>query len=425
VFRATQQLQYLRSGLTHRTALRANVVKLRVKHLSLPSFLTWLVVLGLCHSRASWATLPADSALAIEEPDASHRPPTSAWQKEILLEPKTIKPSSKTLRTRLEAEKQRPEISEPVVLRLKTTELRPLLAQLASDKVFKKLTTVEEYSFLLMKNLENRLERRSPQNQNVNTKATAAAFLTLRSSDLEWIDLEKLSTVLSYPSLEPYIAMEELRELQKSDPAAILRWQTHFGARFDEMREKVSRWLTADANALQMPVSALLPDHMKNLLGRYSPFRGRNCFATALQFAEPNIIQTKNINMMREAGHSLALINHDEFSHALWLGYDELTQQQLGSGLKFGDVIVVIDASEGTTYSSFKHAAVHMAGDIYFHKPSKSASTPIEFARWKDIVQTWKPLVKQLDFRFFRPRPGVRLQGQNPSIAIEKIKWNR
>lgn len=251
------------------------------------------------------------------------------------------------------------------------------------------------------------------------------ALLTLSHQDLSWIDLEKLSQALAYPSLDPFIPVDEIRSLKSSDAIVNQRWKSHFGSRFNEIRGRAESWLENNPAALQMPFSALLPDHMRTLLGRYSPFRGRNCFATALQFADSNIIQTKNINMVREAGHSLALINHDEFSHALWLGYDELSLQQSTLGLEFGDVVAIIDAKDAGAYTSFKHAVVHIAGDIYLHKPSKSASSPIEFVRWKELVQTWTPLLKQFDVRFFRRRPASRLNEQSPELAIEKIRWNR
>ena len=363
--------------------------------------------------------------LVVEDTVASTTPPPSRWERDLFLEPKTIRPSQKTLKARIEAEKKKPEISEPIVLRLKTTELRPLLAQLATDSAFKKISRSERANFQLMRNLETRIEKKASDAVEIKDQRPTVALLTLSHQDLSWIDLEKLSQALAYPSLDPFIPVDEIRSLKSSDAIVNQRWKSHFGARFNEIRGRAESWLENNPAALQMPFSALLPDHMRTLLGRYSPFRGRNCFATALQFADSNIIQTKNINMVREAGHSLALINHDEFSHALWLGYDELSPQQSTLGLEFGDVVAIIDAKDAGAYTSFKHAVVHIAGDIYLHKPSKSASSPIEFVRWKELVQTWTPLLKQFDVRFFRRRPASRLNEQSPALAIEKIRWNR
>lgn len=371
------------------------------------------------------AQSPNNSNLVVEDRAADLTPPPSRWLKEIYLEPKTIRPSTKTLKARIEAEKKKPEIAEPIVLRLKTTELRPLLAQLANDNAFRKLTNSQKYNFAVMKNLEARIEKKASDAQDHPSRKPAVALLTLSTTDLGWIDLDKLSHALAYPSLEPFLPVDEIQSLKRSDSSTRERWMSHFGARYAEVKGKAEQWYENNSGVLQIPFAALLPEHMKNLLGRYSPFRGRNCFATALQFADPSIIQAKNINMIREAGHSLALINHDEFSHALWLAYDELTPQTVGQGLKFGDVIAIIDGNDRSAYTSFKHAAVHIAGDLYLHKPSKSASSPIEFVRWKELVQTWNPLVKQFEVRYFRHRAGSRIQEQSPTSAIEKLKWNR
>jgi len=382
-----------------------------------------LLALSLVPLKIS-ANNAGNSNLIVEDNAAATTPPASRWTNLLFLEPKTIRPSQKTLKARIEAEKKKPEIAEPIVLRLKTTELRPLLAQLASDTAFRRLTRSEKASYKLLRSLESRIEKKASDAVDKSSKPSIA-LLTLETADLSWLDLDKLSHALVYPSLMPYLPVDEVRALRKSDESVVSRWSNHFAGRFKEIRGRAERWLENNPGAMQMPLDELLPDHMKNLLGRYSPFRGRNCFATALQFADPGIIQAKNINMVKEAGHSIALINHDEFSHALWLAYDELTPKQAALGLEFGDVMAIVDAHDATSYTSFKHAVVHIAGDIYLHKPSKSASSPIEYVRWRELVQTWQPIVKQFDVRFFRRRPGFKINEQSPSLAIEKIRWNR
>lgn len=387
--------------------------------------IVFAIVTLLASPQFALANAQSANNLVVEDHAASTTPPTSRWGHEIFLEPKTIRPSQKTLKVRIEAEKKKPEIAEPIVLRLKTTELRPLLAQLATDAAFRKLNRSQKSNFQLMRNLETRIEKKASDAVNAQTSRPTVALLTLSHTDLNWLDLEKLSQALAFPSLEPYIPVDEIRALKRKEPLVTQRWNVHFAGRFNEIRGRAEQWLESNPAAMQMPFSALLPVHMRTLLGRYSPFRGRNCFATALQFADSSIIQTKNINMVREPGHSLALINHDEFSHALWLGYDELTREQAGLGLEFGDLVAIVDSADSGSYTSFKHAVIHIAGDIYLHKPSKSASSPIEFVRWKELVQTWSPLLKQFDMRFFRRRPAARLNEQSPDLAIEKIRWNR
>lgn len=389
---------------------------------SLFSSFTCLFVVKFSH-----AATPASTNLVIENRVLNAASaPASQWSQELFIEPKTIRPSAKTLRARIEAEKKKPDIAEPIVLRLRTTELRPLLAQLANDTAFRAFTSsISSSHFSFLQDLEKRLDKKTFDSTEDANSTNVQALLTLNPTDLSWIDLEKLSHALAYPSIEVFLPSDEITALRNGEPQTLGRWNLHFGVHFNQARNHAERWLESHPRDLQMPLRELLPEHMRNLLGRYSPFRGRNCFATALQFADPNVIQAKNINLVREAGHSLALINNDEFSHALWLGYDELRPFQVDAGLQFGDLIAVVDNDEGRAYTAFKHAAIHVAADIYFHKPSKSASSPIEFIRWRDLVQTWSPLVKQFEVRYFRRRTGTHLQERGSNLAIENINWNR
>jgi hypothetical protein len=119
------------------------------------------------------------------------------------------------------------------------------------------------------------------------------------------------------------------------------------------------------------------------------------------------------------------MINNDEFAQALWLGYRELEPVEILEGLKYGDVIAFLDRTEGDSYTGLKHAAVHVAADVYLHKPSKSASTPIEFTRWTNMVRIWGGLARELDYKVYRRLPSGSLRQRNSQIAIEKIFWSQ
>ena len=323
-----------------------------------------------------------------------------------------LAPSARTLKARIEAMVSHPDVAEPIGLKVNTLKPEPLLRQLGSER--------------MIQQLQNSFESNSTLNQfkrKVTNRIHDSKF-NLEPADLEWLDLEKLSQTLKQETTQGQFSVADW-EWMSQDKDLLPFVEEHFGTFWPEVKSEISSYLEQNKFAREIPVALLIPVHMQKMLGKYSPLRGRNCFATALSFNDRNVENMANINLVREPGHHKSLINSDEFAQALWLGYTELSSEEYVDGLKLGDVVAFVEGTEGNSYQSLRHAAVHVGGQVYLHKQSKSAASPIEFTTWKELVGIWAPLTRDLQVKFYRRLPGLPLKGQNAKSAIEKIHWTQ
>jgi hypothetical protein len=348
----------------------------------------------------------------IERPDGKPVPsaPLSAFPFSVRVSPLLIAPTAENLRERILALRKKPRLAEPVVLRVNTDDSAAIIEQLAKVKISEQLNTRNGSS------LSSRFQR-------VVLSRVDQGRLSLVPNDLRWLDLAKLSSTLAQNSVSPFLNIKDLKKSEQDDVLKE-RLLQHFQDDAPSIERKIKQYVLANPRATEVPFEVLLASHSRNNLGKYSALRGRNCFGTALGFHDANVERLHNINIVREEGHTLSLINNDEFAQALWLGYRELEQKEILAGVQYGDIVVFSDATEEGSFAALKHAAVHIAGDIYFHKPSKSASSPVEFVRWSTMARTWTNLTQQLNYRFFRRLPNGPLRNKNSEIAIEKILWS-
>lgn len=334
--------------------------------------------------------------------------PPSQWPYEMLQEKTKLLPSQKVLRSRLQATLAYPEIADPLVIRLKSNDARRLLKQLGNKEALAAMNSTSARPFL--EKFTQGLRKRVNESK-----------LSLAAEDLNWIDLEKLSKTVSQTSTEPLMSRAVWAKI-KNDASVAQYAESHFGAKWPRISKKVERWI-AQGNTGDIPLTLFLPDHLEDEYGNFSPYRGRNCFATALSFADKKVVSRSHINPVREPQHDRWMINADEFANALWLGYYELDGQEIVEGLKLGDVVVFYDeAEEG--YRSLRHTAVHIADTIYFHKQSKSATTPLEFVDWSKLVSTWSGIAKKLEYKVYRKLPMGVSRYQKPAAAFEKVYWS-
>jgi hypothetical protein len=356
-----------------------------------------------------------------------------------------LAPSPANLRARIQALDTKPDFAEPVMLRFNTLEPGPILEQLARQSVAEKLLTREAARL--------KADFRASILSRIKDMR-----LSLEPRDLVWIDLQKLSATVAQTSVMPFLSLSLWRQAL-DDPHQSSDLRDHFGDRMGTVVREVERQANGEqsetpgvpalprttgllaepgtatsaapeatasrARGQTIALDAFLPAHVRDLLGRYSPLRGRNCFATALSFSDARVELMRNINLVREEGHHAAMINNDEFAQALWLGYRELDGTEILEGLMFGDVVAFLDLSDGESYVALKHALVHVAGDVYLHKPSKSASSPIEFTRWNDVARTWATLARDLDYKVYRRLPIGSLRQSKSQNAIENIHWSK
>lgn len=321
-----------------------------------------------------------------------------------------LAPTAAVVRMRLEASLTRPEVADPIVLRLKTNDARKLIQQLGNSAAIDALSFPTSARAYLTKFTERMRQR------------VRNMRLTLLPEDLAWIDVYKLSQTLAHPTTTATITESTWKKL-KEDPKLTADANEFFQGRFPAIRKKVERWRRSNKGE-DIPVKLLLPDHLQNLIGYFNPYRGRNCFATALSFFDKQVVGRPTVNIVSEPQHDRGMINSDEFSHALWLGYYELSGQEIIGGLRFGDVVVFVDDGQEDDYRAFRHAAVHVAHNLYFHKQSKSAASPIEFVDWGRLVTLWTPLTKKLDYKVYRKLPMGSTRYQKQRLATEKIFWS-
>jgi hypothetical protein len=341
-------------------------------------------------------------------------PPPSLLPIQLKELPVYLKPTRQTLRRRLEATLQAPEVAESVRLSVKQRDLRDVVSKISGPslrQLLAKPSTHSETVEAVMLSLEERRED---------------GGIEIDARDLNWIDLSRLSSYLRIRSRVPFVE-KSAWDKARSDAAVASRLATFFGSHWSRIRDsendQESSHLETKLAADDIALLQWLPPHMREIYGRYSSFRGRNCFATALMFADGNVVTNRTVNIVREQDHHLTMINSDEFSNALWRGYSLLTAEQITEGLRFGDVVAFVDTAKGEGYRSMLHAAVHVGGEFYFHKPSKSASSPVEFTRWYEMVRVWQANAGSLSYLAFRKNPLSSAQYLDNQAFSDKISW--
>lgn len=334
--------------------------------------------------------------------------PPSSFPFSVSSTEKNILPPGNVVKARLEATFLRPQVADVVQLRLRTPDTSSLLKQLGNERVAAALAdakTRQTFSDSFVKFLAPRVKD---------------LRLDLNADDLKWIDPVKLAGLLSIQTTNSKIAAGDWNDAMRSQRFAL---EEHFGLRFREVTSRIQKWMKEKPGD-DIPLDVFLPAYLQDSMRTFHPYRGRNCFATALSFADKVVVNRLTLNSVREDEHDRFMINSDEFSQALWLGYSELKPEDIMMGLHYGDVVVFLEGAEPLThFKSMRHAAVHVADNIFFHKASKSAATPIEFTTWNKLVANWSALTKKLDYRVFRKTPIGAPRYLKPSVALEKLQW--
>lgn len=334
--------------------------------------------------------------------------PPSSFPFSVSSTEQNILPPANVVKARLEATFLRPQVADLVQLRLRNADTSTLLKQLGNERVSSVLAngkTSQTFSDSFVKFLAPRVKD---------------LRVDLNADDLKWIDPNKLAGLLSIQTTNAKISVGEWNSALRSQRAAL---EEHFGMRFREVASRIYKW-KKEKPGNDIPLDVFLPNHLQDLMRTFHPYRGRNCFATALSFADKFVVNRTTLNSVRENDHDRYMINSDEFSQALWLGYTELKPEEIMMGLHYGDIVVFIEGTEPLThYKSMRHAAVHVADNLFFHKASKSAATPIEFTTWNKLVANWSSLTKRLDYRVFRKIPMGAPRYLKPNVALEKLQW--
>ena len=325
-----------------------------------------------------------------------------------------MKPDIKTIHARIEATNRQPKFADPISLKILRNNPMALLRQLGGESLLQSMNGTNEEKDPIQK-ISEQIAKRLGEDKFIVTP-----------QDLDWMDLEKLANVLQSKTALPELALGDWTKAI-NDPEKAKTFENYFQGDFQRVRSAINAFTQQHHDAETIPFQELLPNNVKALYGKYSHLRGRNCFGTALEFATPRNTLDKLINIETEEGHYRTMINSDEFARALWLGYNELTTEEILMGLNWGDVVVFYDASGPYSWQSLRHAVVHLGGDIYFHKQSKSAASPIELVQWDSLVSLWSRITPALDYKVYRRLPLGTGSGsfQKPTRAVEKLTWTR
>lgn len=426
-----------------------------------------LVTIGLAFAGAARAVVEAEAGSGRVDfrevtPIQVLPAPPSLWTGAMQEITVGLRPSVGTIRRRLEATLRAKPFAEPLRLRV-TSDLRVFLRGLALPG----MRALLEPQLAGAPSPENHVFVEAMQGR------VSKGVLELDARDLSWLDLSLLSQHIETASRVPRFTRKAWHRAMDDDEQRG-RLQQFFGYHWDSVAERVSldaeqaeisntpsrplapykafgdketggrprgELVRAEEGAAEARESLdplelvpesdetwvylvdLLPEHMQDLFGRFSSYRGRNCFATALQFDTPGILADRSVNLVREEEHHAAMINSDEFAHALWRAYTPLTEAQIDEGLRFGDLVVFFDEFRDPGYRSLLHTAVHVGGRYYFHKPSKSASSPVEFTRWDDMIRVWRKHAKRLGYQVYRRNPAPMGRYADPRALAEKINW--
>ncbi len=311
-------------------------------------------------------------------------------------------PSPRALRERIQALRDTPAVSEAIVLPSQGMTTAEVLGRWGSKEA--------------RKSWERDRGGKPSMDQLLGARiARSSSGLSLVPYDISWLDLGALGRELSVAAADGTL-----------EPGSWRRAAGQFWTHFSRDTERVTREVQAYSLARPgrpIPVSLLLPPAARHALGRFSSLRGRNCFNTALSFHDAGVDLLSHINVASSPNHHRTLVNHDAFAWALWMGYYELSAEMISKGLQFGDVVVLANDQDFPSFTSLKHAAVHIASGLYYHKANKFASSPISLTTWEGLTGAWSRTLPHLGIHVYRRLHGPPLHALSSQKLLENIAW--
>jgi hypothetical protein len=147
----------------------------------------------------------------------------------------------------------------------------------------------------------------------------------------------------------------------------------------------------------------LLPRFADKMVGKFTTFRGPNCFHAALAFHGKRLTNSPFFNVKAEKGYHRAMINYDELWRTLNSNFFEIDPRKTQA--KYGDILVFMDVPDHKSPINFRwirHAAVYLFDDYTFSKGSKSPDTPYALRTLSEEWSTWRRLTKNLGVKVYR-----------------------
>lgn len=168
--------------------------------------------------------------------------------------------------------------------------------------------------------------------------------------------------------------------------------------------EEVAAVDAAIEDEREIAVDALiLPRIARASVGRFTKYRGPNCFRTALSFQDPKLPSSPAVNSKAEVGFHDTMINNDELWFALSRMFVEVDTAR--ERLRYGDVIVFFDVPNEKApidWRSLKHASTYLFGDYAYSKESYAANSPHTVKRLADEWATWQKRLPHFGVKVYR-----------------------
>ncbi len=148
-----------------------------------------------------------------------------------------------------------------------------------------------------------------------------------------------------------------------------------------------------------------LPDFAMKMAGKYTIYKGPNCFHAALAFQNSIMPRLPTVNIKVEDGYHRAMINYDELWNILQNGFYEVNPTK--DSLKYGDVLIFFETKDAPKRSTvdfhwIRHATTYLFNNFTFSKGSKSPNTPYTIKNIEDEWSTWEKYTKKLGLKIFR-----------------------
>jgi len=266
--------------------------------------------------------------------------------------------------------------------------------------------------------LLNYLERkRTNASEQTDSDENHAGRLrvSLDKQSLRLLDLAKVAEMLEQPHFALTIDGARLQQ------SAATRRELYSQVRPFIAQEDANRLKRLLRQGEEIDVEKhLLPEFAKQMIRRYTQYRGPNCFHAALAFHSVDMTTSPYINFKEEPGYHRAMINYDELWRAVNKNFYEIDPSK--SPLKYGDMILFFDIPDANSEVQFRwirHAATYLFGPYTFSKGSKSPNTPYTIKTVQQEWQTWQRMSKNLGVKVFRRSP-KNVTNRPP---VDRIDW--
>lgn len=286
--------------------------------------------------------------------------------------------------------------SNIIAFRIKNYEKNPIVEPI----------TIYFKNYIELKNITERIAN-SDKNKDIlykllltgaeKTKSNTLKT-TLNAMTLNYLNLDNLSKYFAYQYYDIAIPTNQFFQRPHNKKVLLKQLDMFLSAH----KIKLIKQKLQFKNQLLLKED-LLPDFPLKVIGKYSPYKGPNCFHAALGFNDYKLIKSNFVNIIEEKNYHRAMINNDELWILLSKEFYEVKGKDIN--LKYGDMIVFFDlptTPQEISYKFIKHATTYLFGPYTFSKASKYSDTPYVINTLQKEWSIWKKLTTKLGLKVYR-----------------------